>query len=211
MTYSHINKIIQESHLSPEKLAVRVGLSGMTIRRWMEAPGDEDVPDFYAKMVVQLVMELVREGVLSSDSPLIRSISREWSLVSFESVITKMGVSQDLMDEPHARTDDLILGMTQIGSNQKRTNFVKENFKKILSFQKLSEEWSRRLTTILKVVRSKKFTTLEKMAAYGALFYLITPMDLIPDHLPAFGLVDDFGILGYVSLYYVKRFSHYLE
>jgi uncharacterized membrane protein YkvA (DUF1232 family) len=42
--------------------------------------------------------------------------------------------------------------------------------------------------------------------AYGALFYLILPFDLIPDSIPVFGYVDDFGILGFAVAYYARKF-----
>ncbi len=55
-------------------------------------------------------------------------------------------------------------------------------------------------------IRSKKLSLADKLVAYGGLFYLILPFDLIPDSIPVFGYVDDFGILGFASAYYFKRF-----
>jgi uncharacterized membrane protein YkvA (DUF1232 family) len=55
------------------------------------------------------------------------------------------------------------------------------------------------------VVKSSKLSHVDKLVAYGALFYLLTPMDLIPDHIPVLGLVDDFGVLGFALTYYTKR------
>jgi len=72
----------------------------------------------------------------------------------------------------------------------------------------LGSEWKYRIKTLLSVTKSKEITRLDKFAAYGALFYLLAPLDLIPDHIPVFGLMDDFFILGIVSLYYANRFPH---
>jgi uncharacterized membrane protein YkvA (DUF1232 family) len=47
---------------------------------------------------------------------------------------------------------------------------------------------------------------MEKLSAYGALFYLITVFDLIPDTIPVFGVLDDFAILGIVTAYYLRKF-----
>ena len=52
----------------------------------------------------------------------------------------------------------------------------------------------------------KEFTLTEKFTAYGALFYLITPFDFIPDYTPIFGLVDDYAILGFATVFYLKKF-----
>ena len=52
---------------------------------------------------------------------------------------------------------------------------------------------------------------MDKLAAYGALFYLITTFDLIPDTIPVFGLLDDFAILGIVVAYYVQKFPQYFN
>ena len=87
---------------------------------------------------------------------------------------------------------------------------VKENKEKVFSFKKLGEEWTSRIGLLWKVVQSKKLTSLDKMIAYGALFYLLTPIDFIPDHIPFFGLLDDFGVLGIAATYYKTKFSENL-
>ena len=43
-----------------------------------------------------------------------------------------------------------------------------------------------------------------KMVFLGALLYLISPVDLIPDYLPIVGVVDDLTIIPAV-LYYINR------
>ena len=60
----------------------------------------------------------------------------------------------------------------------------------------------------MNVIKSKKLSSVDKLAAYGALFYLITVIDLIPDTVPFFGLMDDLTIMGLVSAYYLKRFKN---
>jgi uncharacterized membrane protein YkvA (DUF1232 family) len=71
----------------------------------------------------------------------------------------------------------------------------------------MGREWKKRITTLWKVVRSNKLTHFDKLVAYGALFYLLTPIDFIPDHIPVFGLMDDYLVLGIAVAYYAKNFK----
>lgn len=45
------------------------------------------------------------------------------------------------------------------------------------------------------VLADPKFPTSQKVIIWGALGYLILPVDLIPDMIPAFGLTDDLATL----------------
>ncbi|EQD76717.1 protein containing DUF1232, partial [mine drainage metagenome] len=36
---------------------------------------------------------------------------------------------------------------------------------------------------------------------------LLTPIDFIPDHIPFFGMLDDFWVLGVAAAYYANKFS----
>jgi uncharacterized membrane protein YkvA (DUF1232 family) len=51
----------------------------------------------------------------------------------------------------------------------------------------------------------------DKFIAYGALFYLLTPIDFIPDNIPFLGFFDDFAILGFAATYYMKMQQGELE
>ena len=76
--------------------------------------------------------------------------------------------------------------------------------KEILSFRGLGHAWSSRVKSLLGVIESPGLSSFEKLAAYGALFYLITPIDLVPDYIPTIGLIDDFGVLGVAAEYYFR-------
>jgi len=58
-------------------------------------------------------------------------------------------------------------------------------------------------------VRSKKIGLMGKIIAYGSLFYLLDPLDLIPDNIIGFGLIDDFAILGIAAIYCGKLLKSY--
>lgn len=48
---------------------------------------------------------------------------------------------------------------------------------------------------LLKVVFDKQTQTRVRMIAIGALIYFINPVDLIPDHIPVIGYVDDLAVM----------------
>ena len=50
-------------------------------------------------------------------------------------------------------------------------------------FQKLGQAWKDKIAVLRRVVKDEHLALAEKVVAYGALFYLITPFDLIPDHV----------------------------
>jgi uncharacterized membrane protein YkvA (DUF1232 family) len=72
----------------------------------------------------------------------------------------------------------------------------------------MGKDWAERISSLMKVLESNELHTFDKLVAYGALFYLIFPFDLIPDYIPVFGYMDDFIVLGFAVAYYIKRFPH---
>src|SRR5215831_2963510 len=187
MKYSHLFKILEASRLSPEQFATYLGVSGMTLRRWREKPGDEEIPKLYERSLEAAVSELIREGRLDANSSLVRHTLKDSGLESFQSVLTNLGFSEDLLKQSTDQEETVVLGLSQIGADEQKRREVERNHKKILDFKKFSKEWGRRISTLMSVVTSKQIKGYEKLVAYGALFYLINPFDLIPDHLPGFG------------------------
>lgn len=51
--------------------------------------------------------------------------------------------------------------------------------------------------------KNPECTIKDRVVIYGALFYLISPIDIIPDVLPG-GLIDDFGVIVW-ALHSVSR------
>lgn len=211
MNYSDVKTLLKDSGLSPEQLGSRIGMSGMTLRRWSELPAQDSVPELYKSAFHETVYELLAEGALPSDSSLIEKVLKESENSSFNAAIKNLGFTHDFLKSAKPDTESVVTGLAQIGAQAGKQESVDRSKKRILSYGKLGEDWKYRVKTLYEVITSKELQPLDKFAAYGALFYLLTPFDLIPDHIPVFGLLDDFFILGLVVLYYVKRYPKFFK
>ena len=207
MTYAHVQSLLEETGMSPEALAARLGISGMTLRRWRERPPGGGLPKLYASAIAGIVYEMVNDGTLPSDSALVRTIVEDAGIVPQAAVISEMGFGREVLSAGADASEGVIAGLSRIGGHEEKRTAVEGSGKKIRSFEKLGSDWRRRISTLLKVIMSRKLTMSEKVVAYGALFYLINPFDLIPDATPIFGLIDDYVILGFAAAYYMKRFA----
>jgi len=208
MRYSHLLSLVEDAHLSPEQLGKRMGISGMTVRRWREKPPKGDLPTLYQKALQDVVSELVAENRLSLDSVVVKNITAEgasWPTVSSNN---SLGVTHGMLAGASKNPKHLMESLSRLGSQEPKIEEVKKSRKFILSFKKMGQEWSFRISSLMKVLESNELNTFDKLVAYGALFYLICPFDLIPDYIPVFGYMDDFIVLGFAVAYYVKRFPH---
>lgn len=210
MNYSLLFKIIEESKLSPELFAKRLGLSGMTLRRWKEEAPDTELDLIYKKALTEAVYQLVLEGNLPAESKFVQQVLEQSETLSFQAAIKNIGFSQEMLKTADQNPESLMVGLSQIGANESKKEEVTKSNKKILSFKKMGREWSSRISTLMNVIRSKKLTKIDKLVAYGGLFYLITIFDLIPDNIPVFGLLDDFSVVGLVAAYYLRKFPQVL-
>ena len=55
-----------------------------------------------------------------------------------------------------------------------------------------------------------KVSLLDKAIIIGSLGYLISPLDLIPDYIPVFGLMDDVGVLTW-AVYRIRSNSRNID
>jgi uncharacterized membrane protein YkvA (DUF1232 family) len=211
MLISHLRQLIDESGLSPEQLAGPLNMSGMTLRRLLKKPDSFPLPEAYQPLVDEGIYSLIIEGRLRPESAIAQDVLGRAREHSFEATIHSLGFPESTMALGANLEDRLIIGLSQIGASDKRQNTVRDSKGILARFEKLGQEWNEKLRALRKVLGSTQLSTFEKFAAYGALFYLITPTDLIPDTLPVFGLVDDFAILGIVVAYYLHRFPKLFE
>jgi uncharacterized membrane protein YkvA (DUF1232 family) len=194
--------------MSPEQLAKRLGVSGMTVRRWGDKDPHEKLPLLYEKALQDVVRQLVAESRLSLDSSAVKAITDKGTDMPMMSADNSLGVTQDMLKLAERNPKALMETLSDLGANESKKAEVDHHKKQILSFKKMGKEWSTRITSLMKVLESKELHTFDKLVAYGALFYLICPFDLIPDWIPVFGYMDDFIVLGFAVAYYVKRFPY---
>jgi uncharacterized membrane protein YkvA (DUF1232 family) len=211
MRTSHLLKVMEEAKLSPEQMADRLGISGMTLRRWEKQRTDSNLPKLYEKALVGVVYELVSEGRLSAESKSIQSVMTDAHWTPFAAATSHLGISLSALKGGASNESRLMESLSDIGKTSAHRSEVDKSKARIHSFKKWSAEWSHRIASLWKVVSSPQLTSLDKLVAYGALFYLVTPFDLIPDYIPVFGYLDDFVILGFAAAYYLKRFPHLFE
>jgi uncharacterized membrane protein YkvA (DUF1232 family) len=197
---------MKEAGLSPEQFGQRVELSGMTLRRLLKKPDATQVPESYETHVRKGVYSLLIEGRIKPESLLAQRIISESPNLSFEAAIHALGFRQDSMAQGTSHPEQVLIGLSEIGASPQHQTSVQQKGRELSRFRKLGKEWAKRVNTLATVVKSRELTQIEKLTAYGALFYLITVFDLIPDTIPVFGVLDDFAIIGIVAAYYLQKF-----
>jgi uncharacterized membrane protein YkvA (DUF1232 family) len=207
MKYSQLLAILKATNLSPEILAPKWGVSNMTLRRWSEKNPNAKVPKAYVNLTVEAVYQLIAEGHLDAELPAVRALLQSTSPISIDAAVKSLGVNLMDGDDRQSNQDRLTQILSQLGVSDQHQSEVDSNELKINSFKKLGRDWKKSISSLMKIVKSDKLATRDKLVAYGALFYLIYPFDLIPDHIPVFGLLDDFAVLGLAATYYFNRFS----
>lgn len=184
-----------------------IGVSGMTLRRWLKKPTPEPVASVYVPAIRDACYRMIAENRLNSSLPLVQEILAEAPSSEYEAALQNLGLPHGVKIDPTVSHDQILTSLLLIGSYTEKRTRVDEDSKKVFSFKSMGEDWSERITVLWKVVRSKNLASPDKVVAYGALFYLLTPIDFIPDHIPVFGLLDDFGVLGIAAAYYTKKFG----
>lgn len=204
MKIQQIADLLDESRLSPEDLGGRMGVSGMTIRRWMRRPMEEELPELYAEGTRKAIYGLLMDKKLGVDS-----VSTKWAFQTADplpqkAMLKAFGFPVDEVDQKSWDPDVIVHSLDRIGQVPSTQEKVTSESAKIESFMQLGSNWRDELTISLTVVRSQIIPLSTKAVAFGALFYLLMPFDLIPDSIPVVGLMDDFTILSFAGSYYRK-------
>lgn len=205
MKYSQLLSILQKTGLSPEDLAPRIGVSNMTIRRWKKADPCSFVPKAYAHLAKEAISQLVTEGKLSARDSEIMSVLKTNGSESVDLALHELGLSEIQLSGGKEQSSTLIQVLHRIGLSENRQSEVKKKKKIISDFKNKGSDWKKAIGTLSSVIQSKKLAYVEKLVAYGAFIYLLCPLDLVPDHVPIFGLTDDFGVLTVAATYYLER------
>jgi uncharacterized membrane protein YkvA (DUF1232 family) len=207
MTFADLFGIISAAELSPEKAAGLMGVSGMTLRRWKNKTGDAPLPPLYAHSCAHMTSGLIASGRLSPELPAAKAALAHLSGAIFNPCEATLGLPPNFLRDAALNSDTMVTGLSQIGANPEHREEVELHAGKILSFKKWGTAWNRCISGMVTVVKSDKLTIMDKLVAYGALFYLLTPVDIIPDAIPVIGYMDDFAILSMALMYYESRFK----
>jgi uncharacterized membrane protein YkvA (DUF1232 family) len=168
---------LERNKLSPENLASSVKLSHMTIRRWLLKKDHEELPAKYVPLLNPLL----------SGKPM-----TEIPQFSIAASLGNMNMS-DLMQEIERNGMDYNKGVdtleTDVGVKLKGARL-----------DKLFADYCKRL---IKMIRGPKVPLRAKAVCVGALLYFISPIDLIPDHIPVVGYLDDLAVLS-IALNYAN-------
>ena len=207
MNYGQLLSVLHKAGLSPEKAGRELGVSGMTVRRWHHKHKSEELPEIYRFAIAPLLRRLIGDGVLHPDDPDVAATFAQ-SEDPFQKTLRELGITLEALGSPNKSQGIVAKGLATIGKNERRQHQVQGSGKMLTRFKAMGAEWRSRIEDLTLALRSNEIDPLDKLVAFGALFYLICPFDLIPDAIPIFGLADDFIVLGIAVLYYRKRFPH---
>lgn len=205
MITSQVLRLLSSAGCSPEELGKMIGVSGMTLRRWMKKKDSSVVPQVYVAAIRDACYRLIAENRLDPSLPVVGEILSDSPSSEYQAAVRNLGLSKGFEIGEQVSPDQILGCLCQIGSYADKQKSVEKDSEKVSSFKNLGDEWSERITVLWTVVCSKKLSSPDKVVAYGALFYLLTPIDFIPDHIPFFGMLDDFWVLGIAAAYYAKK------
>ena len=208
MRYRQLLAILDKSKISPEKAAAELGVSGMTLRRWRAKPDGEELPEMYRRAFEPMLRRLIGEGRLHPDGDEAVTAALAAPADPFQKTLIGLGITNEILRDGDKNSGTVTMGLARIGDDPNRQEQVKRSSRMLDRFKAMSADWKSRIGDLTFVLESQKMPAVDKLVAFGALFYLITPFDLIPDAIPVFGLVDDFIVLGVAVLYYRARFPH---
>lgn len=211
MTYAQLFAMIKDAGLSGEEAARRLGISHMTLHRWRARPGHRRVDPIYERSFETSAYEWISEGLLPVTAPTARALFARPGTQAFTAALRNLGLTTDSLAGPAGDTGVMVEALTRIGQSAEVRGEVDGNLDHLAEYGKQGEDWRDRLRAMLAVVRSGHLSLTDKLVAYGSLFYLLTPFDLIPDLVPGFGLLDDFAVLGLATAFYARRFPSLIQ
>lgn len=207
MRYQQLLSVVEKVGLSPEKAAAQLGVSGMTLRRWRAKPRDAELPEMYRRAFEPVVRRMVGDGRVHPEDDDVRAALAPQD-DPFQRTLLGLGITHELLEQGDKDQGTVVMGLARIGQDPYRQAQVKASDKMMERFRALSADWRKRIDDLTFALRTESLTAVDKLVAFGALFYLITPFDLVPDVIPVCGLMDDFIIMGIAALYYRTRFPY---
>lgn len=204
MKVNQISKLIKDTGLSPERLAVYFQVSNMTLRRWLKKPVTYKIPDQYETNLNQGILSLVKDGLLSKESEIVLEAYEFMQGLSTVNSFMMMDLSVSQFDQSLQNEEGTVDLCLKIGQKDESLKYIQQNEEKLKEFETKSSSIGSKITTLWQVLKSSEIQRTHKYVAIGALFYLLFPFDFIPDSVPAVGFLDDIAVLGVAVDYYLK-------
>jgi uncharacterized membrane protein YkvA (DUF1232 family) len=203
MTFEQLFKMITKSELSPEQFGSYLGISGMTIRRWQEQDPQTQVPELYQLALVRTVEKLVMEGFLKLEDEEILPFLKDRDVNNLKLNLRSLGLDLEALKNPdNSDGVDVQDVLRKIGEDETHQEQVLGHLSLIRRLAETHKEMKQSVQSLIQVVSKKNLNISSKLVAFGALFYLIAPLDMIPDAIPVFGYVDDIAVLNLAAVYY---------
>ncbi len=202
MRVAQIVSLIKDTRLSPEQVTPALGVSNMTLRRLLKKPRTKVIPSRHERAFVAGIYQLVIEGRLSLASKTVQSILKAAPAVTFLAFLKELGVSSGGSASPSCHEECVLTELSRLGAEPTRQKEVEEAAAKLESLKAFGPHWKSQITSLQKIAHLERLPIKERWIAYGALYYLILPFDLIPKDLPMIGFVDAFGMLSFASAHY---------
>lgn len=199
MKGEEIRNLLSETGISAETFALKLELSGMSVRRWVRAAGSH-IPARYHALIVRAVCQLVEQDSIDASLPAVRRILDQQDDTSFRVALRQLDVAMPTSKrrspkEQKQFSATILTTLFQIGSKPEHQTGSTRLNRQTQQFRRIDKQWAGLITPLINVIKARKSNSFSKAIAFGALFYLITIIDLIPDTIPALGLLDDFSIL----------------
>lgn len=206
MKYGEVLGLLSETGLSPENLAQFVSVSNSTYRRWQKESAGDVFPKEYESNIATGLYRLLENKSLSFDSVRVNRFVESHIPEFFQAAVGRLSISGEMFSEDFSHQDKITSVLSNLGNSSKIRSRVDKATRKLKTFLGWGTAWKFRIRLLMNVTASRELAPVDRLVAYGALFYLLLPFDLVPDSIPVFGYVDDFGILGFATAYYCKRF-----
>jgi uncharacterized membrane protein YkvA (DUF1232 family) len=167
-----IRRFLEEKQWSPEAFAREVGLSHMTIRRWLEKSDRTPLP---AKYNATLGPRLTVSGT----APRLGDIFPQARPEGFSCT----------------NVSEMVGDLEKNGRDYPDVKSLGGDVSRKLKSERFDTVFVRHCRQLLKAIFSRKVSKRKKAVAVGALLYFLNPIDLIPDNIPVIGYLDDLAVL----------------